>query len=243
MTKAVGRIATPRPCHGGLSVRALARSLAALPMVLGMLLTGCEALLAGCERQFPRDLEAKLGRVADESLVQQIAGDPAYVRADSVISVEFSSATDWVRAAASKSASLYLDGFFCELEDRVVLLTAPSLFVNGKRAARTMEDGTANLPQPGADGRYVVKGFLWLRDGGGIEVHENFRSDPNQEYYDSFDLAKDPRDVCLFVGGGTMWLPLFDYRSNVAVVPKEEIATVLARGPGSVGARRERRID
>ena len=243
MTKSVGRIANPRPFRGRPSVRALSRFLTALPTVLAVLLTGCEVLFAGCERQYPRDLDARIDRVADESLLQQVTGDPAYLPAHEVISVELSSATDWVRAADSKSASMLLDGFFCEREARLVQLTNPFLFVNGKWAGLTLEGGVANLPQPDANGRYVVKGFLWVNDEGVREVEDGFGLDPDQEHYDGFDLAKDPRDVCLYVHGGTMWLPSFVYRSNVAVVPKEEIATVLARGPGSVGARRERRID
>ena len=238
MTKAVGRIATPRPCHGGLSVRALARSLAALPMVLAMLLTGCEALLAGCERQFPRDLEARLGRVADESLLQQVTGDPAYLPAHEVISVEFSSATDWIRAADSMDATMLLYGDFCERKSGLVRLTDPFVFVDGNWAGLTLEAGVVNLPEPDADGLYVVTGFIWVRHEGVSSVEEGF-----EVSYDSFDLEKDPRDICLYVRGGTTWLPIFRYRSNVAVIPKEEIATVRARGPGSVGARGERRID
>jgi len=213
-------------------------------MLLAVLLAGCETLFAGCERQYPRDLEARVVGLVDESVVREVTGDPAYLRSTrDLMLIELSSATDWVDAADSKDAAIHLTGFLCDSEDGVVILTDYSLFVNGRRAGWPLSDGTSNLPHANADGRYVVKGFLWLRDHGATKLPASRRLDPDQEFYDSFDLAEDPRDVCLFVGGSTMWLPTFYYRSNVAVIPKEEIAAGLALDPGLVGLRGEPRSD
>lgn len=197
--------------------------------VSALLLVGCEALTAGgCERRFPRDIEVELVRVADEATYHRVTGDRNYRRSTrSAILVEVSSATDWVRRAARSAATVWLKAYFCEEKERMALLASPYLYVNGKFARATLEGGVPNLPQRDGEGRYVVEGFLSVRYEGRAEVPDAFRLDPDQKYYDRFNLETHPRDVCFHVSGGTLLLPLFDYRSNVAVVRKDEIARVL----------------
>ncbi len=193
------------------------------------------ALAAGCVGHYPTDLDISVRDVVDRSGIVAIARSAQYPRVvpplERAILLRISSRENFVRRAASEGASTRLDGHFCE--GKVANLVG-SLYVNGAPAGLPLEEGGArNLPQADDDGLYVLDGFLKIRDEWARrELDHRDRIDPSQEYYETFDLEKQARDVCLYVRGGTMWFRFFAYKSNVVVIPKEEIATVLMKAKG-----------
>ncbi len=194
------------------------------------------ALAAGCVRHYPTDLDISVRDVVDRSGIVAIARSAHYPRLvppwERAILLRISSRENFVRRAASAGATISLDGHFCE--GMVANLVYHHLYVNGAPAKLPLEEGGArNLPQADDDGLYVLDGFLKIRDEWARrELDHRDRIDPSQEYYETFDLEKRARDVCLYVIRGTMWLPFSVYKSNVVVIPKEEIATVLMKAKG-----------
>ena len=234
---------TPSRRHDGDTGYGRWRSVRAM-FILAALSTGCDTLVVSCERQYPRDLNAKLGPTADAALLQRVTGESAYLQENTAILVEVSSSTDWVGRAQQASATTQLEGQFCEWKDHLARVASPFLFANGQRIASRSGGRKAdgNLPLRDEDGLFVAQGFIHVRDdGNGTAMPSSVPLDRDQEYYRRFDLEQNPRDICLYVRGGTMWLPLFHYRSNVVVVPKEEIAAALGRTTGSFENRRSAR--
>ena len=72
-----------------------------------------------------------------------------------------------------------------------------------------------------------------MRDGGEMEGHV----DPDERlYYGPFDLAARPRDVCLYVRGGSVSvLAFYVYKSNVVRIGRSEFDAVLRRASSSTG--------
>ena len=197
----------------------LRRRNAARPAVLAAV-----ALLSGCTvRHYPTDMQVELRGVVARDDILRIAGPVARPRLDTAILLDLSSSEDWFGRAEWHGATQRLAGGFCDGR-RVPLLTHYSLYANGNLAGRSLPSGESNIPPPDDDGRYVFQGFLRIRYSG--EDVGNPANDEN-DYWGPFDLEREPRDVCLYVRGGSMWVPLYVYRSNVVEIGKAEIEAVL----------------
>ena len=126
-------------------------------------------------------------------------------------------------------------------EGRLLGEVAP--FVAGEWAGWPLGNGVRNLPVRGEDGHYVVEGLLEVReDRQDVQLVRSSRIDRRQEYYDTFDLEREPRDVCLYAVGANYVRRIlggFPYRSNVAVIPKEEIAVAFRRAVGQADPERK----
>ena len=191
------------------------------------------ALAGGCVFRYPTDLEARVTGVVGPAGIREIVREDVafYAPRHQALVVELSSRSDWVRRVDSLGAMVWLNAGFCGSR-RLVYLATPWLFANGLPVVWAND----NLPHPAEDGTYVVTGFLYVRDDrGDMKLLESHKQDPGQDYYDTYDLEGEARDVCLYVNGTTMQPgvpPLgYTYRSNVVVVGKEEIAAAL-RGAG-----------
>ena len=188
----------------------------------------------GCVRHYPQDLQVELRGVVDREGIVRITGERfgPIVNADEAIVVDVSSRSDWITRAKRHVASRQLLGGFCDGR-RVSRLTTLGVFANGALAGIGLPAGGLNVPEPDEHGRYVVQGFLRIRE----RVEERFRgvsSHDDSLYNLPFDLAAEPRDVCLHVRGGSAgptFLP-YVYESNVARIPREDIEALLRGADG-----------
>ena len=211
---------SPRPPSGIVAKRLLRRTVArpAVLAAVALLLSGCIV------RHYPTDLQVELRGVVARDDILRIVGPEPWPRLDTAILLDLSSSEDWVGRANRYPASTQLEGGFCDGR-RVPLLTYYSLYANGNLAGHRLPSGEWNIPPPDDDGRYVFQGFLQIRySGEGVGYPGNDEND----YWGPFDLEREPRDVCLYVGGGSpLALPRYYYRSNVVEIGKAEIEAVL----------------
>ena len=190
------------------------------------------AAVSGCVHRYPPDLRIELRGVADRESVVPIAGGMP-VPVDEVIVLDVSSPRkDWYQRARRWIASLSVHGGFCDGR-QVPRLTVLGLYSNGRFAGAPLPTGQPNVLRRDGGGRYVAQALLRIREDGEMAAYGDEERD-----FGRFDLAKEPRDVCLHLRGGAMILPIW-YRSSVVRIPAAEIESVLDRSarsaPGNAG--------
>ena len=187
----------------------------------------CAALVGGCPLVFPRidyDLAASVVGAVGREDVRRFAGDryadaphfPSKFANDQgqVVRVRLSTSKDLVSLSDKTSTFISVQWQFCEMPDQHVVLGDVRAFVDGAEASWINVKSVSPLPD--RRGRFGYDVVLYVRGW--------FMSEETGEIEGKFDLEREPRDVCVQV-----WLTtkMGGYRTNVARITKEEIATAL----------------
>jgi len=114
--------------------------------------------------------------------------------------------------------------FFCHRPDANTLLPTPYVYSNGHE----VPSGDNAEPTRLSDdkGRPLFSYYIFFR----VSRDENGRL--SKPPFASFDLRKNPEDVCFRLVGGAY--RAFGYRSNTVVVPREMIAAALSNLPPEI---------
>ena len=201
---------------------------------------GCTALVGGCLFFVPQinyDLAASVVGVVGRDDVRRFAGDryvdspdyPSKFANDKgqVIRVRLSTSKDLVSFANKTSTFISIQWRFCEMPEKDVVLGDLRAFVDGVEISWINAQSAPVLPDRrdrfGYDSVLYVRGWFMSEETLGVEGR--------------FDLEREPKDVCV-----QAWLTtkMGGYRTNVARIPKEEIAAAFGVGI-SFGAPRNDR--
>lgn len=190
-----------------------------------MSILACAVVVAGCVLFYPwinYDLSASVVGVVETADIGEVfSGNYFDVSTRSwrrfvkergyPVQVRLSTNKDLISFAHRKSTGIFVQWYFCDMPDQEVRLGAGLIFVDGAEVP-------ALPPHPSpvvADeqGRFAYDAIMHMRD-----------ARPGRTRAEAFDLAGEPRDVCVRV-----YLPTMPraYRTNVARIPKEQIAAVL----------------
>ena len=195
------------------------------------------ALAGGCMLPIRSDLTASVEGVVGKDSIHEITGD--YFRKPRVIldrygnhrgqllHVRLSTRNNLVLFSDRKHLAMSLRWRFCDNARQEVRLGIHRAFVNGRRVLGL------NKPSPKQDGagRFVYDAILRVRDARPEEDRRLFASGVVEE---TFDLEREPRDVCVRV---RLISKLSGYRTKVARIPKEEIAAALGVDVSSACSR------
>ena len=204
--------------------------------LLRVFVLGCALTAGGCalwlEQRIRYDLAASVVGVVDRSNIRGVVGDedgfPGLTSArfwsatandrGQLLRVRLTTSKDLVSFANRKSVGINIRWHFCDQPRQAVHLGMNTAYVHGSRVP-------AIPPRPSpviADrqGRFAYDAILYVRDAGtptplplGVP-----------EVLEPYDLERKPRDVCVWVLLATK---LRGFRTNVAKIPKEQIATAL----------------
>lgn len=192
----------------------------------------CAAFAAGCYFLFPRvnyKLTATVGGLVGEADLRPIAGNrysstmfswrDFSTERGHLLLVRLSTSKDLVPLSNRTGTLIDVRWHFCDEPREKVRLGGWEVFLNGV-ALPALPRG----PSPAiADdrGQFGYDAILYPRDGRSAKA----RWDESEGQYEkTYDLEREPRDVCARV---VLAGKLGGYRTNVARIPKEEIAAAL----------------
>ena len=200
-----------------------------------VLLTAYAAIASGCEVYLHGyDLNASAVGVVDTATIHSVAANfgtrPRFwaaVASDrgQVLRVRLTTSKDLWRRANTVSGVVHADWRFCDAPWQEANVGYPDVYVHGQRVPAIYR------PRPSpvvidSEGRFEYDAILYVRS-----VAESGQS---------YDLERDPRDVCVSVWMSDLARVL---KTNIAKIPKEEIAGVLAdaahRAPSRQGSADE----
>ncbi len=133
-----------------------------------------------------------------------------------LLKIYFSTETDLWEFTQGRGYDLGALAHFCDAPDKKVLLSFIDVYWN-RRSVDSLR-------------RNLIQQSIEAENGQRIEYYtfaEVKRDEPDPEFV-SFDLSRDPRDLCIYLTGTN---GVFAFRSNTFVVPKEEIAAALRELP------------
>lgn len=213
-----------------------------------LLVSALASLLSGCASISINDLSLKSIRVVDAAeqaefnynslalAIARMAGDPEIVKDERLanigpsqvprahewlIKAEFTSKTDL--STVKYSDNLGSEIFFCHRPDVHTLLSLPYVYSNGSIVPSGKDMPLAN--DGGANERPLFTYYVYFR------VVRNDAKTPSIPPLVSFDLRKNPEDVCLRVVGGEY--RAFGFHSNTIVVSQDTIAGALRDLPAT----------
>ena len=183
------------------------------------------ALAGGCLLPFllpmRSGLAASVEGVVGKADIHEIADDhylahPEMFWPEEMLHVRLSTSRDLVSFSHRKHLRMDLQWRFCDDGRQEVSLGGVEAFVNG---VSVWERSSKPSPARDGTGRFVYDAILYVRDSG-TEKGERYGS----VVFEAFDLAREPRDVCVAV-----WLVTKPggYRTKPARIPKEDIAAAL----------------
>jgi hypothetical protein len=129
-----------------------------------------------------------------------------------LLKVSFSTTTDLTQI--DDAVTLGDEAFFCDKPDIHARLASPNIFWNGIKIP-TWPDTPKIRPNTSHD---PITYYTFLR----VTLDE---PDTGKPLFSSFDLARDPQNICLRLVGGAY--RAFGWRSNTIVIPKDTISSVL----------------
>ena len=159
-------------------------------------------------------LEELIGRTQANQAAAVIAPEASSDRPHRLLlRVEFDSAVDF-QAIANKDATVFLHSYFCGHQNDFAVLSAPTVYLNGKPIRADHRAAQSSSRIPGQEFQY----YYYLN----AVRRENRNSKPPQM---GFDLRVTPENVCFYVtGSGASGLL---YTSSIALVPKEAIVAAV----------------
>lgn len=205
------------------------------------------SLVMGCTSESIHDLALKSVTVVDSHdqaelnydsmrmILARMAGDPTVVRDprlanldprrervhEWLVKAEFTSGTDLSRARYSDNLGSEI--FFCHRPDAHTLLPTPYVYSNGSIVPSGKDMHLPRDTEPNV--RPLFTYYVYFR------VARNDAETASKPPLESFDLRKNPEDVCLrMVGGEYRGL---GYYSNTIVVPRDMVAEVLKNLPAT----------
>ena len=194
------------------------------------------ALAGGCMLPVRSGLTATVEGVVGKDNIHEITGDyfhePRVVldrygnNRGQLLHVRLSTSKNLVSFSDRKHHMMVLQWRFCDNARREVRLGILQAFVNGREV-------WLRKPSPRQDGagRFVYDAILRVRDARPEEDRREFASGVVEE---TFDLEREPRDVCV---RARLISKLLGYRTRVARIPKEEIAAALGVDVSSARSR------
>ncbi len=188
------------------------------------------ALVSGCVWTIHYDLTASVDGLVGKENVREVAGGHYENHGDSfwsafgneqgqMLRVRVSTSRDLVSLAYRKHRMTTVQWHFCEKPRQEAFLGSNILFVDGTRVPWVFQHASRVVPD--GQGRFVYDAILYVRDPRPLEDRRSFASGEIDEAY---DLEREPRDVCMWVG---LWTTMAGYKTNVARIPKEAIAATL----------------
>ena len=189
------------------------------------------ALLAGCQREFPKDLTATLLQKQSRDDIAIVVGEDStlpllksWAEGDFVV-VTLSTKEDVWDQTRARHFTLFVDAEFCD-DDAPVLLASPDVYQNGISLSRSIQSPIENSGLAKNDGDdvnlyQVVLFESWTKDR---EVSVVLRNDESQRLYTKYDLNDSGSDVCISLGGSDM---VRSFRSNVVRLSAESLASAL----------------
>lgn len=142
-----------------------------------------------------------------------------------LLKTEFTSAVDLTTVDAA--VTLGNEVFFCDRPKAQVRLALPYIFSQGSEVP--VPEAIAPIGLPGQASATPITYHLFIR----VALDEH---GPSKPPFESFDLWRNPEDVCIRLAGGAY--RALGYRSNIAVVPKHELAAILGKLPKEDALRR-----
>jgi hypothetical protein len=127
------------------------------------------------------------------------------------LKVEFTSAEDLSRVLREDYYILGTRAYFCNRPNDNAILSFVGIYFRDQPVS-----GDVPIVNPTSNGPFTYSTYM------GVARQAVYPSNPPQV---SFDLRKDPEDICFYVAGGNT--SPFGFRSNVVRVPKEAIAAAL----------------
>jgi hypothetical protein len=142
------------------------------------------------------------------------------------IVVHFESKEDLAVLVRDMQSSLYSEMYFCGHPEQKVFMTIPDVYSGGKSVVRELKLADAGIVRKRSQQdwqRYEAVLFIsWAQEK--VLPEYSFREEKDKKYYLKYDLRRDPRDVCLFVGGGNLAQRI---KSNTLTITAAEIRGVL----------------
>ena len=218
--------------------------------LLRVFVLGCALTAGGCalwlEQRIRYDLAASVVGVVDRSNIRGVVGDedgfPGLTSArfwsatandrGQLLRVRLTTSKDLVSFANRKSVGINIRWHFCDQPRQAVHLGQNSAYVHAARVP-----AIPRRPSPviaDRQGRFEYDAILYPRDTSPRATYRRRYGKTDAEIDQPYDLERDPRDVCVWVLLATK---LRGFRTNVAKIPKEQIAAALGV---EVGGRQQR---
>lgn len=188
----------------------------------------------GCATAPPFDLEvASIDRVSRTELGEIIGADSElplvayWVSNDDFLRLKISTNEDLAAFIRRTRSTLHVSAGFCDAPDDVVLLGMPGVYVNGTDVAmiHLYDFPTANNPEANDD-KYTYDIVLFTEWDKARELPPALRKSENQRFYSQYNLAANPSDICISIGGGNM---MKSYRSSEIRIPRARILEAISR--------------
>lgn len=197
----------------------------------------CASLAGGCMLFTPKiryDLTASVEGVVGKADIHEVAGDYYAKHSEAyfwenfandhrqLLRVRLSTSEDLVSFANRKGVWISVKWHFCDKPRHEVSLGGNEAFVKGtrvpsipRRPSLAVADGT---------GRFGYDAILHVRDARPVEQRWLYGREDTGVLRMAFDLVREPRNVCVRV---LLSGKMRGYETNVARIPKEEIAAAL----------------
>ena len=185
------------------------------------------------------DLTASVVGVVERSNIQKVVGDgfshvststhfwDTYANErEQLLRVRLSTRKDLVLFANRKSVGINIQWHFCDKPEQAVHLGSNRVFVDAVRMP--------GIPRPSKsiadhEGQFTYDAILYIRDASPFAEGGRYGR-VDTEIDEPYDLERSPRDVCVWVLLATK---LRGFKTNVAKIPKEEIAAALGVEAGA----------
>jgi hypothetical protein len=172
------------------------------------------SLVGGCIiSNTPGDLTFASAELADRRDRMEMPGPGALLK------IEFTSRMDLSKFAMEHSYNLGAIAFFCGRPNDFVVLSFPDVYWRRVRLGQ----GEADPIERGQDDKIeLLTYYLFIN----VAREAIVPSKPREK---SFDLRREPEDVCFHLRGGNE--SGRGYKSNTVVIPKDAIESALAEAP------------
>ena len=213
---------------------------------LRVLILGCCVVASGCGvfylQRIWYDLTASVVGVVGKSDIREVVGEDFIPESSSyfwntfandreqLLRVRLSTRKDLVSFADRKSTTISAQWHFCDDQEQAANLGYVSVFVDAKEVPKIPRRSSPVVAD--RQSRFAYDAILYVRDARPKREGPLPLGVPEREV--RYDLERDPRDVCVWVLLGRK---LGGFKTNVARIPKEEIAAALGV---KVGAQQPR---
>ncbi len=193
-------------------------------------------VLSGCNDKLDAGFEiVSVKKIGSPKIADVIGNDASLPLIEYWNSVDFlvltlRSTKNLVSYIKKKSASLYVEGSFCERPNTSVLLTIPSLYHQSADIISLKLFDEEKI-KPDSNGWFYYNIVIFSSWDKEREIPAAFRKPNDNTNYASFSLESQAQDICIEIRGGNM---VTTYQFETIILSKSQIEDAMGWRDGMV---------